>query len=122
MKNRNLMMGLGFMAFSMSMQAQTTLVSLGFEDADSKYHTTGSLSGLGTYGDWVNPKDGDQWNEKCPTEPKSGEYCLFANNGTGVNGQSWDRGFKIGNLTLKENTPYRVSFWLKVESSTFADP
>lgn len=122
MKNKNLMMGLGFMAFSMSIQAQTTLVSLGFEDADSKYHTAGSLSGLGTYGDWVNPKDGDEWNEKCTKEPKSGEYCLFANNSRGTNGQNWDRGFKIGNLTLKENTPYRVSFWLKVDESTFNDP
>jgi len=120
MKNKNLMMGLGFAAFSMSMQAQTTIATLGFETGDQKYTTSGSLSKKGTFGDWVNPQENDTWTEQNQDGVHSGDYCLLAENAEGYDGQTWDRGFKIGNLQLKENTAYRVSFWLKVSRNTFS--
>ena len=99
---------------SASMQAQTTVARLGFEEGDEKYTTEGALTPGGTYGDWVNVKEEDYWVEPSTDDPKSGEYCLVAQNGPS-SGYAWDRGFKIGNLTIKENTPYRVSFWIKAD-------
>jgi len=115
MKNLNLLMGLGFAALSMSAQAQT-IVSLGFEEGDatgksSQYSLT---PGLSKYGDWVNVKDVDQWNEAYAEDARSGEYAFQAVNGETA-GQSWDRGFKIAGIDIKENTPYRVSFWIKAD-------
>ena len=116
MKNLNFLMSLGFAAIAVSVEAQTTVAELGFEPGDqtgrsSKYALT---PGLSTYGDWVNVKDGDAWNEQFAGDVKSGEYAFQAANGS-VSGQTWDRGFKIAGLELKENTPYRVSFWIKAD-------
>ena len=38
-------------------------------------------------------------------------------NNSEATGYTWDRGFKVGNLKLKDNTSYRVSFWVKAEPS-----
>lgn len=99
-----------------SMQAQTTIATLGFEDGDatgksSQYALT---PGLSTFGDWVNVKDVDLWNEKFADEALSGSYCFQGVNGS-IAGNTWDRGFKIAQLPIKENTPYRVSFWIKAD-------
>ena len=58
MKKFNLLMAAGLMSFA-SMQAQTTIASLGFEPSDTKYTTAGALTPGGTFGDWVNVKEGD---------------------------------------------------------------
>ena len=101
-----------------SMQAQTVVAQLGFEDGEEvgKFKTEYSLSPeLGTYGDWVNYKETDEWSEKCKDDPHSGEYCFMAAN-TGEVGQTWDRGFKLS-FPMKLETPYRVSFWAKIDPS-----
>ena len=99
-----------------SLFAQTTIASLGFESGDEKGKSSAYAltPGLSTFGDWVNVKDGDFWDEKSTRDKKSGEFALSAENGLDA-GNSWDRGFKIANLPIKENTPYRVSFWIKAE-------
>lgn len=99
-----------------SMQAQTVVAELGFEDDTQKeaFKTEYALTPeLGTYGDWVNYKDTDEWTEKSTDNPHSGEYCFMAAN-TGAVGQSWDRGFKMS-FPMKLETPYRVSFWVKAD-------
>lgn len=99
-----------------SMQAQTVVAELGFEDDTQKeaFKTEYALTPeLGTYGDWVNYKDTDEWTEKSTDDPHSGEYCFMAAN-TGAVGQSWDRGFKMS-FPMKLETPYRVSFWVKAD-------
>lgn len=119
---------------ALAMQAQRRVVAkLGFEDGDDVYTTPYSLTALVDrpswwadntnvngpdvgfyYGDWVNYKEGDEWNEKCDYFPHSGEYCFVADN-NGSKQNPWDRGFKIGLEGVKEETPYRVSFWVKVD-------
>lgn len=99
-----------------SLRAQTTIATLGFESGDEKGKSSAYAltPGLSMYGDWVNVKEEDQWNEQFSIDKKSGEFSLFAANGMEA-GNSWDRGFKIANLPIKENTPYRVSFWIKAD-------
>ena len=104
-----------------TVQAQTTIASVGFEPGDSKYTTEDALTPGGTYGDWVNVKDGAYWDEQCNGDQVTGEYSLRAENDPTVEGYSWDRGFKIGNLPIKENTPYRVSFWIKADEPSYID-
>ena len=102
-----------------SMQAQTVVAQLGFEDGEKEgaFKTEYSLSPeLGTYGDWVNYKESDEWSEKCNTDAHSGEYCFMAAN-TGAMGWSWDRGFKMS-FPMKTETAYRVSFWAKIDPTT----
>lgn len=102
-----------------SMQAQTVVAQLGFEDGEEvgKFKTEYSLSPeLGTYGDWVNYKETDEWSEKCSEDAHSGEYCFMAVN-TGAMGWSWDRGFKMS-FPMKTETAYRVSFWAKIDPTT----
>ena len=99
-----------------SMQAQTVVAELGFEDDTQKeaFKTEYALTPeLGTYGDWVNYKETDEWTEKSTDNPHSGEYCFMAAK-TGAVGQSWDRGFKMS-FPMKLETPYRVSFWVKAD-------
>ncbi|MBR2630711.1 MAG: hypothetical protein IKD25_04195 [Bacteroidaceae bacterium] len=120
MKKINLLMAAGLMSFA-TVQAQTTIASVGFEPGDSKYTTEDALTPGGTYGDWVNVKDGDYWDEQCNGDQVTGEYSLRAENDPTVEGYSWDRGFKIGNLPIKENTPYRVSFWIKADEPSYID-
>ena len=120
MKKINLLMAAGLMSFA-TVQAQTTIASVSFEPGDSKYTTEDALTPGGTYGDWVNVKDGDYWDEQCNGDQVTGEYSLRAENDPNVEGYSWDRGFKIGNLPIKENTPYRVSFWIKADESSYID-
>jgi hypothetical protein len=115
MKNLNLLMGLGFAAISMTAQAQTTVVNLGFENGDTKYTTAGAYTPGGTYGDWINRNDEDVWNEQFTDDVHSGEFAFQMLNSDVLAGNTWDRGFKVGNLQLKENTAYRVSFWVKAD-------
>ena len=115
MKKINFLMAVGLMSAASVAQAQT-VAQLGFEAGDQKFATDGALSKGGVYGDWVNPKDGDDWNEQSTADPKSGEYA-FQIKTSDVAGNTWDRGFKMGNLTVKENTPYRISFWIKASSA-----
>ena len=111
MVNKNYLLALGLIGSAAIAQAQEKVLSLGFEATDAKHTTEWALTPGGTYGDWVNVKEGDEWNEQ-GTDAHSGEYALSVVNGDAVNGQQWQRGFKIGNLTLEDNTVYRVSFWM----------
>lgn len=108
-------------AFALSMMAQAqNILSFGFEDADKgkdthcQYALTPDQSRLG---DWVNVQEGDNWIEQSKEAAHSGEYGLQVLN-TEVEGAelSWNRGFKIANLPVKENVPYRVSFWVKTSA------
>ena len=116
MKKLDFLMSLGLFAASLTAQAQTTVASLGFEQGDSKYTTAGAYTPGGTFGDWINKAEGDEWNEQFGDDKHSGEFALQMQNATSLTGNTWDRGFKVGNLQLKDNTAYRVSFWLKAEA------
>ncbi|MBQ0103853.1 MAG: hypothetical protein KBS99_06765, partial [Prevotellaceae bacterium] len=109
---------LALLAGSMAMAQAQVLASLGFEDGDNTYPYLGTT---GTYGDWVNRQEIDDWTEKYTADKHSGEYCFSADNGSSYNGQTWDRGFKVGNLQLKDNTSYRVSFWIKADGECIYD-
>ena len=101
-----------------SLQAQTVVASLDFEDESQKgkFATEyAATPGLSFFGDYVNYKDTDEWDERSQDDPHSGEYCFMAAN-TGAIGQTWDRGFKLS-FPMKVETPYRVSFWAKVDPS-----
>jgi len=114
MKKINFIMAASLTACAVSAQAQNVIAKVGFESSDQKYTTEWALTPEnGTYGDWVNVKDVDMWNEQ-GKDAHSGEYALTAENSEDV-GYTWDRGFKIGNLKLKDNTSYRVSFWVKAD-------
>lgn len=114
MKKALLSLGLGLLATAASAQV-TFPVRIGFENADksdlyhSKYANNVDLS---EFGDWVNPhQDVDIWTEQAQDDAKNGQYCFMAQNTDKLN--PWDRGFKLANLPIKENTPYRMSFWVK---------
>ena len=104
MKNLNLLMGLGFAAFSMSAQAQTTIVNLGFENGDTKYTTEGAYTPGGLFGDWINRHEEAVWDEQYADDTHSGEFAFQMVNSSALAGNTWDRGFKVGNLQLKDNT------------------
>lgn len=117
MKKINLLIAAGLLA-SASMQAQvTTIASVGFESGDQKYTTEYAYTPGGTYGNWVNRQENDVWDEQSQDDVNSGEYAFSMQNDAEVAGagQTWLRGFTIGGLKLTENTPYRVSFWVKGE-------
>ena len=114
MKKINLLIAAGLMATA-SATAQTTIASVGFEKGDQKYTTTTAYTPGGTYGNWVNKQETDVWNEQYAEEKNSGEYAFLLQNTDpeGFTGATWHRGFVVGNLQLKDNTAYRVSFWVK---------
>ena len=118
MKKLNFLIALGLISAA-SMQAQTTVVSLGFESGDQKYTTEDAYTPGGTYGDWINRNDADEWTEPYAGEQHSGEYSFRMVNTEDLEGNTWDRGFKVGNLQLEDNTAYRVSFWVKADPSHF---
>ena len=116
MKKNYLLIAIGLLC-AVTMQAQKKVVaSLDFDDPSQKgaFKTTWAVTpDLGLYGDWVNYQDGDVWSEECTDEPHSGEYCFMAAN-TGEIMATWNRGFKLS-FPMKLETPYRVSFWAKVD-------
>ncbi len=118
MKKINLMIAVGLL-FSASMQAQTTIASLGFENGDTKYTTPYAYTPGGTYGNWVNKQDADRWTEPSNKVVHSGEYSMLMENSDNYVGNSWDRGFMVGNLKLTPNTSYRVSFWVKADGTYY---
>jgi methionine-rich copper-binding protein CopC len=118
MKKLNFLIALGLISAA-SMQAQTTVVSLGFEAGDQKYTTEEAYTPGGTYGDWVNRNEADEWTEPYAGDNHSGEYSFRMYNTEDLEGNTWDRGFKVGNLQLEDNTAYRVSFWVKADPSHF---
>ena len=117
MKKINLLIAAGLLA-SASMQAQV-VSSLGFENSDPKERTSQWALNhqAGSFGDWVNKKDDDVWVENNEADVHGGEYAFMAVNAgePGVHLNTWDRGFKyvLGDGVITENTPYRVTFWVK---------
>ena len=105
-----------------ALKAQTTIATLGFEDSDEKGKSSqfALTPGLSKFGDFVNVKEADLWEEQSTEDHVSGNYALFVQNCLEA-GNSWDRGFKIAQLPIKENTPYRVSFWIKAEPDYMTD-
>ena len=118
MKKINFMIALGLISAA-SMQAQSPVVSLGFESGDQKYTTEDAYTPGGTYGDWINQHEGDVWTEPYADDKHSGEFSFRMQNAEDFEGNTWDRGFKVGNLQLKENTAYRVGFWVKADPTHF---
>lgn len=117
MKKNYLLIAAGLLC-AVSMQAQTVVASLDFEDESQqgKFATEyAATPGLSFFGDYVNYKEEDVWDERSQDDPHSGEYCFMAAN-TGAIGQTWDRGFKLS-FPMKVETPYRVSFWAKIDPS-----
>lgn len=107
-------MGMGLVATA-SVAQVTFPVKMGFENADKSdaYHCKfANKVGLSEFGDWVNPQDVDNWIEQSDKEAKSGDYCFMAQNDVEKK-NPWDRGFKLGNLPIKEGKSYRMSFWIK---------
>jgi len=114
------------MVSTMFASAQT-IYSLGFEKGEeSTTHSSkwALTPGKSQFGDWVNVHDkitteegeevdGDMWIEQSEEAAHSGQYGLYVLNCAEGSANSWDRGFKVANLPIKENTPYRVSFWVK---------
>ena len=100
MKKINLLIAAGLMATA-SVQAQTVVASLGFEDSDTKGRSSewAITPGKSIFGDWVNVKDqafmdnpankvttyndADVWNEKYSGEVHSGSYALQVVNSNG---------------------------------------
>ena len=115
MKKLNFFLALGLFASAASMNAQTNVLSLGFETGDQKYTTADAYTPGGTFGDWVNKQELDVWTEPYGDDKHSGEYSFRMMNDASFEGNTWDRGFKIGNLQLEDNTAYRVSFWVKAD-------
>lgn len=111
MKKINLIVA-GLLATA-SVSAQTTIASVGFESGDKKYTTETAYTPGGTFGNWINRQENDVWNEQYADETHSGEYAFLMQNDPEHAGARWERGFVMGNLQLKDNTPYRVSFWVK---------
>lgn len=118
MKKINLMIAAGLLCAA-SMQAQTTIASVGFEPSDTKYTTQYAYTPGGTYGNWVNKQDADRWTEPSSKVVHSGEYSFSMENSDSYVGNSWDRGFMVGNLKLTPNTSYRVSFWVKADATYY---
>ena len=118
MRKINFLIALGLISAA-SMQAQTTVVSLGFESGDQKYTTADAYTPGGTYGDWINKQEADEWTEPYSGDKHSGEFSFRMMNDDSYEGNTWDRGFKVGNLQLEDNTPYRVSFWVKADPAHF---
>ena len=118
MKKINYLIALGLISAA-SMQAQSPVVSLGFESGDQKYTTEDAYTPGGTYGDWINQAEGDVWTEPYADDKHSGEFSFRMQNAEDFEGNTWDRGFKVGNLQLKENTAYRVGFWVKADPTHF---
>ena len=116
MKKINLLIAAGLLCAA-SMQAQTTIAQVGFEPSDSKYTTSWAYTPGGTYGNWVNKQAGDEWTEPYKEDSHSGEYSFSMENDDQVVGNTWDRGFVMGNLPLNNNTSYRVSFWVKADET-----
>lgn len=106
------MIAAGLLA-TVSASAQTTIASVGFESGDKKYTTETAYTPGGTFGNWINRQENDVWNEQYADETHSGEYAFLMQNDPEHAGARWERGFVMGNLQLKDNTPYRVSFWVK---------
>lgn len=116
MKKTLLAMGLGL--FATASVAQVTFpVKMGFENADKTedYHCKfANKVKVSEFGDWVNPQDVDNWQEQSTEAALNGDYgFLVANDAEKKN--PWDRGFKLGNLPIKDGHSYRMSFWLKGE-------
>lgn len=98
-----------------AMNAQV-IAQLGFEAGEEGTYVTEEATNPGTFGDLVNKKDGDTWEEDCG-DTEFGDACLHMDNVGDANGETWDRGFKMGNLQFDNNTAYRVSFWAKANST-----
>lgn len=118
MKKINLMIAAGLLCAA-SVQAQTTIASVGFEPGDSKYTTEHAYTPGGTFGNWVNKQDADTWTEPYTKLVHSGSNSLLMENSDSYAGNSWDRGFMVGNLKLTPNTSYRVSFWVRADGSYY---
>ena len=116
MKKFYILFVLGLMCTA-SMLAQKTIASCGFEPGDSRYTTSWAYTPGGTYGNWVNKQSFDEWVEPYDGESHSGEYSFMMENDDQLVGNTWDRGFVMGNIPLNNNTSYRVSFWVKADET-----
>ena len=88
MKKNYLLIAAGLLGAA-SLQAQTVVASLDFEDESQKgaFKTEYALTPeLGFFGDWVNYKDTDEWDERSQDDPHSGEYCFMAANTGAIGG------------------------------------
>lgn len=89
------------------------VATLGFEQGEEGTYVTEGALNPGTFGDFVNKKDGDDWEEDCG-DALTGDACFHALN-TGDEGATYDRGFKMNLAPFENNTGYRVSFWIKAD-------
>ncbi|MBO7559052.1 MAG: hypothetical protein J6T52_11220 [Bacteroidaceae bacterium] len=104
-----------FAAVGLSANAQQIL-KIGFESDEPKgvYTTKDSTQFAGFFADHINLQADDTWNEQ-GTDAHSGEYALEVDNTNTFKGNPWDRGFKIRNIQLEDNTSYRISYWVKAD-------
>ena len=104
-------------AFCFTALANAQVAQVGFEDGDTQYTTKYALTPGGLFGDWVNKDAHDTWQEPSNEDAHTGEYCFYMNQFAGGSSNTWDRGFKVGNLPLEDGTSYRVSFWVKASET-----
>ncbi|NPE11393.1 Ig-like domain-containing protein [Xylanibacter rodentium] len=105
-KNFFLTMGLLFGSAALA-QAQTVLLSEGFESEMTKQPTE-----LGFY-EFINTQEGDERNLTNEKQWSGDQSLHFYNDAAfECKTETWQRAIKFRNLPLKENTPYRVSFYL----------
>lgn len=108
-------MGLLFGSAALT-QAQNVLLSEGFESEMTKQPTE-----LGYY-EFINTQEGDE-RDLSDEKSWSGDKSLHFYNDAAFEckDQTWQRAVKFRNLPLKENTPYRVSFYLTGTNSYSLD-
>ena len=113
--NKKSLLLAAFAAVGLSANAQQIL-KIGFESDEPKgvYTTKDSTQFAGFFADHINLQADDTWNEQ-GTDAHSGEYALEVDNTNTFKGNPWDRGFKIRNIQLEDNTSYRISYWVKAD-------
>ena len=113
--NKKSLLLAAFAAVGLSTNAQQIL-KIGFESDEPKgvYTTKDSTQFAGFFADHINLQADDTWNEQ-GTDAHSGEYALEVDNTNTFKGNPWDRGFKIRNIQLEDNTSYRISYWVKAD-------
>lgn len=95
-----------------TVNAQETVFSQGFEEAQSSDANPADTLGVGWY-QFINTQDGDSREPYNSDEAHSGSYSCYFSNAAGHDGFSWERAIKFRNLPMTDATSYRLTFYTK---------
>lgn len=112
MKKKTILLASLLFAATASINAQTTLFSQGFEEAQSSETNPADTLGVGWY-QFINTHDGDTREAQSTDDVHDGAYSCHFYNTPGYDGYPWDRAIKFRNLTIKDGTSYRLTFYTK---------